>query len=471
MPYIRPQGAPERASRLGHVRTALDPVVNQALAAFHLPPATQGPPPIADLLIPAQNLKDSGLPAPSYAVAIDGSCQEVEIRPDFPSARVGFTKVAGVCAQLDAFRPPAPGGFVDPVAIASATSAALVNGVVPTSVVTQRPGQSMNEAWREAVHALMASCVIEGPGHLRTSLLEVLSHVLGDGGIPANSTVIRKCPGRHDRDCQATDIPLPFGGTTCSACGTTIYFSDAASTGDEVLEDGSNATALGRLMNVLELLTFLWQIHIFSAASGGRLFPHVAFILDGPLSMFGRPAGLKRYALRFLQNMHTAELNAGRVGLPVIIGLEKTGTIAEHAAHIRKHIPTGTLMCLPDRYIRDHIQHRAGNRSYGYDTDYGRRFIYRATDGRVLVFSVPPLPEGEPIDDADNVDPNRYPTLFTSVKLLDRIGTLLYQDAVIPVALAHNFAALPLGTGSQVLTNLAQDVLGIRRTQAQTTAF
>ncbi|MEU4411388.1 hypothetical protein AB0F88_43385 [Streptosporangium sp. NPDC023963] len=224
-------------------------------------------------------------------------------------------------------------------------------------------------------------------------------------------------------------------------------------------------------MNVLELLTFLWQIRIFSVANDGRLLPHVAFILDGPLSMFGRPAGLKRYALRFLQDMHASELRAGRVGLPVIIGLEKGGTIAEHAGHIRKHIPPGTLMCLPDWYIRDHIQHRAGNRSYGYDTDYGRRFIYRATDGRVLVFSIPPLPVGEPIDDADGVELSRYPTLSSSAKLLDKIGTLLYQDAVIPVALAHNFAALPLGTGSQVLTNLAQDVLGTRRTKAQTTPF
>ncbi|MEV6867050.1 hypothetical protein AB0M44_39415 [Streptosporangium subroseum] len=224
-------------------------------------------------------------------------------------------------------------------------------------------------------------------------------------------------------------------------------------------------------MNVLELLTFLWQIHIFSMASSGRLLPHVAFILDGPLSVFGRPAGLKRHALRFLQDLHTSELRAGRVGLPVIIGLEKSGTIAEHAGHIRKYIPPGTLMCLPDWYIRDHIQHRTGIRSYGYDTDYGRRFIYRAVDGRVLVFSTPPLPEGEPTDDADSVNPNRYPTLSASIKLLDKIGTLLYQDAVIPVALAHNFAALPLGTGSQVLTNLTQDVLGLRRTKAQTTEF
>ena len=38
MPYIHPQGAPERASRLGHVRTAMDPSVRQALDSAGLTP-------------------------------------------------------------------------------------------------------------------------------------------------------------------------------------------------------------------------------------------------------------------------------------------------------------------------------------------------------------------------------------------------------------------------------------------------
>jgi hypothetical protein len=90
MPYIRPEGAPERASRLGHVRTAMDPSVREALESYHLPPAASGPPPIADLLVEAATLPVSGLPPPSFAVSVDGSVQEVEVRPEFPSARVGF---------------------------------------------------------------------------------------------------------------------------------------------------------------------------------------------------------------------------------------------------------------------------------------------------------------------------------------------------------------------------------------------
>src|SRR5665647_3492304 len=394
VPYIRPEGAPERASRLGHVRTALDPSVHAALAAFHLPPAALEPPPIADLLVEAATLPASGLPTPVYAVSVDGSMQEVEVRPEFPSARVGFAQVAGVFSNLTAFTPAPRGGFVDPAAIARATNAALVKGVVPTSVVTIRPGQTQHEAWREAVHDLFTNCRLDGPTGVTTTLVDVLAHVLGAPGGPIDHVVLDKCPGRHDRDCSNGGLFVPLGGASCPACGTAVYFTDATNTHDE-------------------------------------------------------------------------ERAGGRPGLPVIVGVEKTGTLAEHAEHISAHIPPGYLLTLPDAYIRDHVQHRGGSRAYGYDTDYGRRFIYRARDGRTIVFSVPPLPDGDPTDDAVVVDLRRYPTLDTTVALLDRVGTMLYRNAVIPIALAHSFASLPLGTGSQVLTYLAQDALGTPRTPAR----
>jgi hypothetical protein len=471
VPYIKPQGAPERASRLGHVRTAMDPSVRDALEAYFLPPAASGPPPIDDLLVEAAVLPISSLPAPSFAISVDGSVQEVEVRPDFPSARVGFTQVAGVFSQLDALRPPPPGGFVDPVAIARATTAAIVKGVVPTSVVTIRRGQTMHEAWREAVSLMFEESRLEGPSGQSSSLMQILAALLGAPGPAVEAVTLERCPGRHDRDCDAGNVLIPLAGGRCRACGTSLFFSDATSTHDEVVQDGSNQTALGRLMSVLELLSFLWQIRIFAEADHGRLLPKCAFLLDGPLAMFGRPAGLKRPALRFLQQIHAESQARGGPGLPVVVGIEKGGVLAEHAGAIRDYVPRGYLLTLPDAYIRTHVQHRSGNRAYGYDTDYGRRFMYHTVDGRMIVFSTPPLPVGETTDDARGVDLQRYPQLSTVVSLLDRVGTLLYKDAVIPVALAHNFASLPLGTGSQVLTYLAQDALGTARTPARPTAF
>lgn len=51
-------------------------------------------------------------------------------------------------------------------------------------------------------------------------------------------------------------------------------------------------------------------------------------------------------------------------------------------------------------------------------------------------------------------------TLRPICGLLDRIGTRLYDDAVIPVALAHGWTAYPLRTAGTVLKLHAIEHLG-----------
>ena len=48
-------------------------------------------------------------------------------------------------------------------------------------------------------------------------------------------------------------------------------------------------------------------------------------------------------------------------------------------------------------------------------------------------------------------------------EVLDRVQTRLYENAVIPLALAHSAASLPLGVGQSVLRALGQRLLGLHR--------
>jgi hypothetical protein len=466
MPYVRPSGVPERANRLGHRTAALDPAIRHALARYDLPPAEIVPAELEALLVPADELPDYAVPEPLSTVAVDGSPQEVEVRPDFPSARVGYVQVAGVWVDLRTMLARPANGFVDPEEMARASVARLLNGVLPTSVVTFAPGQDAHTSWRHAVEDLFRSRSIEDSTG-STSLAAVLCHILGEPDNPVEYVELKLCPQRLDLDCPGKNIEIPVTGGRCENCHSQLFLTDVLRLYEAINEEGPNAEALGRLMSVLEVLVFLWQIRSFAKARGGRVLSQTAFVLDGPLSVFGQAAGLKRYALSFLQALHQAQTNAGRPGLPIVVGLEKTGRTADHAKLIVEHVPRRHLVLLPDSYIYHRIQPNPGRRAYGYDTDFGRRFLYRTLDGRMLVLSVPPLPSGTPIDDADTVNILHYPTLKPTLAFLDRVGTMLYTDAVIPVALAHNFAALPLGVGSSVLRTLAQDSLGLPHTIAR----
>ena len=99
--------------------------------------------------------------------------------------------------------------------------------------------------------------------------------------------------------------------------------------------------------------------------------------------------------------------------------------------------------------------------TYGKETYWGRKFIYRARDGRAIVFTVLPA-AGAPYDDnGGQPDPAAYPSLPAILDVMDRTGSSMYQDGLIPIALAHSKAAFPIGVGSDVLKLVAKKKLGL----------
>jgi hypothetical protein len=181
----------------------------------------------------------------------------------------------------------------------------------------------------------------------------------------------------------------------------------------------------------------------------------VAFIMDGSLALFGPQAWLHTAILSFLRRS-ADDLRAAGLAAPVVIGIEKGGQFAEHADAIADRIPPRTVMTLPDDYIYKYILtfRPAAGATYGRNTYYGQKFFYRTAQGQLLTITVPKI-AGEGVHDA-----RAYGNLPTTLLLLDRIGTSLYKDATIPIALAHQFASIPLRTGSRALTLLSRHLLG-----------
>jgi hypothetical protein len=49
----------------------------------------------------------------------------------------------------------------------------------------------------------------------------------------------------------------------------------------------------------------------------------------------------------------------------------------------------------------------------------------------------------------------------TILDVIDRTGSSMYRDGIIPVALAHSKAAFPIGVGTDVLRLVARRKLGL----------
>lgn len=455
MPYQTLHGGFERASSLGHVPTIGHPLVQEALGRYLMPATrTKGASAIENSLIDPRSLEQTAEQV-RWTIATDSSPFEHEVDPQFPSTRVLFMQMAAVIVDLEKMR-EREGPFADPVAIRDAQQSSVMAGVLPSSNLARSDGTPPQHAFREEVDTLFRTSRVEGRS-LLDALLEVEAE-RDDVQAPAGQLVMARCPVCRESigDPGANLVTVGAAGSTCPHCGEALMATDALRVHETFNEHGSNQVACSRVLSVAERLislTLLGDLHNRRPSALSQM----AFITDGPLALFGEVAPIKRPLLRRLQRI-AAEQQTRSFGLPVVVGVEKGGMFAEHANAIRQHIPEGMLMALSDEYIQRYITFRGS--PHGADTYYGRHFFYRARSGSIFTISVPPLGRigASPNDRFELVD---YPTLRATCEVLDRIGTRLYENATIPVALAHHYAAYPLTSAGRVLKLHAEEHLEV----------
>lgn len=449
MPYSRQGGRGfERARSTGHVSIVENAQIQERLrSGFKVSDGTEAR--IApEQLIPADTLADPG-ECPKWVMSFDGSPTEVPVRERYPSTRVGYVQVAGVLVHLEEMLGQANSPLVDPAVIRRASEEALHSMVLPGSNVCRLDMTTVRDSWRAEIFDIFRQNTIEG-----VPLLDVYMTLVevSDKAAPGGGVIVRVCPATMD--CPGANIAVTAVGGACSICRGVVFPTDALRIHEEVTEEHQNVTALGRLMTIVEHLTFVAYVRYLQQRQA-RVLGSVGFIMDGPLALFGPQAWLHSAILAFLART-TADLRTAGLVAPVVIGIEKGGQFAEHADAIADRIPLRTLMTLPDDYIYRYVLtfRPAAHATFGRDTYYGQKFFYRTGQGQLLTITVPKL-AGQGVHDA-----HAYENLPTSLLLLDRIGTSLYKDATIPIALAHRFASIPLSTGSRVLTLLSRRLLG-----------
>ncbi|WP_432854852.1 hypothetical protein ACQPXB_21070 [Amycolatopsis sp. CA-161197] len=456
MPYEQ-----QFSPRLGHVASASDPAVQQALSRWTIPALTADASEIEKRIIPLEDLtEEAGRPEPKFAFAFDGSDVEVAAREEYPSVTVGYLKVGGALVDLEKFFSCDDDGLVDPRKLRQAMDARSIVSVLPGSMVT-RPGLTGVDTWRLELDSMFRANGFNESGQIY-SLHDALLTMRGAPGTPAAAITIGRCPG-----CVAKNLTVARDGSKCPSCSTELYITDVLRTHDEFAETGSNMVPFTRVMNAAERFLSLGYLDWLYVNAPGALATTL-FIQDGPLALHGTTAPLKRDWLAYWEKLN-ANLNQQGHLPPLVVGVEKSGTFVEHANAIADVIPERHLMGLDNQYIQTRIRAKDPEKWYGQDEFYGRRFFYRTSTGRMLVVTVPRIPGGTPHNDSKSVatppdwhaNPVQYPTLRATLEALDRVQTRMYPNAVIPVALAHEAVALPLGTGSHVLTLMAKEALGL----------
>jgi hypothetical protein len=461
MPYKTKRGTWEQARRLGHVPIIESEFVKNRLQTYRIYSDEAVGDVTDDLLVSTERLPDRG-PRTEWVLSFDGSSQEVAVKEEYPSTRVGYIQVAGVLVHLEEMRGQSQQLLVDPAVIRKAFRESLLSIVVPSSNVCRDGIATVRDSWRMELYELFKDYNVEGRPildfYFRLLQLDERTSQSGD------EIILNRCSA--SRSCNASDLAVPKAASTCPQCSGTLYPTDTLRIHEEVQEFNTNTTAMGRLTSVLEHIIMLCYLNYLFERQP-RVLSSVAFIIDGPLALFGPQAPLKRAILAYLRFV-ARELEQRNYSPPLIIGIEKGGQFAEHADQITNHVPNSTLMRLPDDYIFQRIltTRPYASSAFGEDTYYGRKFFYKSAKGQIFTITVPCLDQSI-LNRHQPDDPACYTTLSSTLALLDQIGTKLYEDAVIPVALAHSFASIPLKTGSRVLTLMSRELLGQAASGAQ----
>lgn len=199
----------------------------------------------------------------------------------------------------------------------------------------------------------------------------------------------------------------------------------------------------------------------------------IAFVIDGPLALFGHPAWLSAAISAELKRINNVVREQTGQDL-LLFGIEKSGTFVQHFEEIdqleeridegdrpeergKTRFPLRSCYMPTDRYIKRFVIYSESEKRYGLDTYFGRKFFYKTASGSSIVANIPFLTQEQ--DSLDSSDISLYPQIPQVCDLLDRLASVRYPNAFSPIVSAHAHAAIPLNLGAKVLQQLARALM------------
>lgn len=456
MPYER-----EVANKAAHFDLIKNPEVAQFLAdcEYLQPPSDEEIQKIATKFDVPPSF--SGVTFPERVIAVDGSLHESSIDDKLPSTKVGYVKVSSVLidmAQYGQLRVD-DGRFVDPFRVAEIeNSNSPLAFSLPSANIRMKGKESVRDSFRALIDAHLYSektrFITSDPStSLRTTLFHLASQRPGEMGT-GNPTKLKihACPTCDHGPLELQDIAAE---QKCTNCASSVYPSDCLRVWEEVSDFQSNYQAMSRFMLQVEHMLPIHYARFLMAQSPASLSSTV-FFLDGPLAVFGNGAWLHSSIMRFLDNLKIQLAQLGHEAV-LLIGLQKTGQVVDHIRLIDRFLSPNRIYAIEDEYRYKYILagRDPSSNGFGSETYYGQDFVYKTLSGRVFVFGIP-YPFGtKQISGLDftkaKTELGRYAALAKTLALINHFETDLYQNAVVPIALAHRYTAISLSPGGRVL--------------------
>jgi hypothetical protein len=385
-------------------------------------------------------------------IAIDGSTVTKAVQNGFPKAEAALFNAAVILVKTDELTRFDRDYIPSPQQMRDLEKAYAMSAVLPgQNVVGKSPAEDTPKKFFRATIRQELNFRLD-PSH--ESLLETFLAITKGA---ANVQRQLQCP---IEDCERA-IKRVYTDTTCICDqGEQIYPTDNLRTHERFYDNSSSEQAFTAFRIVTEHLLMINIIRYFHQTRPLEWFDQIAFVVDGPLAIFGMPAWLKDHIQAEITSVHSDLLSTGHAGL-LLMGMEKSGEFLDHLEEldwdqsmgVRQRLPNGTTMAPTTDYIYRYIRPNPDTKkAYGEAVYYGRKLLYKSRAGQHAVVMTPIVNQAG--RDRNGTDLSAFPRLGDALNIVDDLYTYLYRDGFIPLVRANAHAAIPLRQGQRILQNL-----------------
>lgn len=438
MGYSSKRRPPEFASKASHGHVIRSEAVQNLLARCTLPPRADAVEVPTDRLHTYREVRPNPV---RHVIAVDGGSRVEEVRKGFPSSQIAFFQYGALVFDVADLEALDEQPFIDPDDMARLKQIRRLELALPVRNVALRDQRSLTHSVRRALYDFFRD-PIDGVPLMDTLEWLVFERFNDRAGTGVNVYNLASNPyGGPPNVALSRDAMRP-DHTWNSALGP-IYLTDVFRLHERVDDELGAGGIIAYVLTSIEQIILAHVIRLFLWKKPATL-RDLLFIKDGPLAFFGTASGLykpMRALVRHLLNEHQLYL----------VGLEKSGPFVEHADEIADKLTAGTALVLGNDYIYRNVLPAKGekDRAYGDTNYYGAKLIFKTPSGAVHVATVPTpeaLVKPTPVD-LPNLD-----VLLTNV---EKLRCDMYDNALIPVALANKLVSLADHPSSRILQRFA----------------
>lgn len=389
---------------------------------------------------------------PLRVVAIDGSSITHKVRNGFPGAEASIVMLSVVFIDVSKLATITPGEIPSPRIFHEMDRAHTLDAVLPGSNIVRKT--KVNDSPIQYFRASVFDTLTGRLDKDHESLLET-ARAITTGRTADIHCPIEECKSKYKSAVGEYKCDCPRAAT--------LFETDAFRFHERFNELGSNGEVHGEVRHVLEVLSLVNILRFFSRDDRIRYLKDCAFVLDGPLAVFGQPAWLAPYVRAEIIKISEKARRVNGQDI-LVLGIEKTGQYVNHFADLdwtdeggpRSKFATGTVLIPNSKYVNRNIVFRPEDaKPSGADTYFGRKVFYKTKNSAHAVVNMAMV--NKQSEDFDYVSLAAFPRLGDALNVLDHLSTYLYQDGFMPLVRAHAHAAIPLQRGTDIIMGLFGD--------------